>query len=65
MITGNRFSTVNNILIKVARYAPRLASTRGLATVSKVPMSLLEKDKFINYQKIEDNLKVVKDRYSV
>jgi hypothetical protein len=39
----------------------RLITKRGLAT--QVPMSLLEKDKFINYSKMEDNLKVVRDRY--
>ena len=38
--------------------------TRGLATVvnTKVPISPWEKDKYINYQRIEDNLKIVKDR---
>ena len=40
----------------------------GMATVAerigdqKVPMSLLEKGAYINYQRIEDNLAVVRDR---
>ncbi|KAL8278667.1 hypothetical protein RQP46_008959 [Phenoliferia psychrophenolica] len=44
------------------------AGFRGLATASKrigdtkVPMSLFEQDKFINYQRIEDNLVVVRER---
>jgi hypothetical protein len=39
-----------------------LMNSRSLATASKVPMSLLEKDKFINYEKMESNLKIVRDR---
>ena len=45
------------------------AGKKGLATAvdgrigdTKVAMSLLEKDRFINYQRIEDNLAVVRDR---
>ncbi|KAF9531299.1 aconitase [Crepidotus variabilis] len=43
-------------------------ATKGMATAAprigdtKVAMSLLEKDAFINYQRIEDNLAVVRDR---
>ncbi|KAG1219843.1 hypothetical protein G6F35_007153 [Rhizopus arrhizus] len=33
----------------------------GIAS-ERVPMSIFEKDKYINYQRIEDNLKVVKKR---
>lgn len=44
---------------------------KGMATVSetanigatKVPMSLLEPNAYINYQRIEDNLAVVRKRY--
>ncbi|KAM0745889.1 mitochondrial aconitate hydratase [Meredithblackwellia eburnea MCA 4105] len=49
-----------------SRAAPAL--TRSLATpasnigATKVAMSLFEKDKFINYQRIEDNLAVVRQR---
>jgi aconitate hydratase len=49
------------------RSVQRLA--KGMASVSqrigdtKVPMSLLETDAYINYQRIEDNLLVVRDRY--
>jgi aconitate hydratase len=45
------------------------ALNRGMATVSprigdtKVPMSLLERDAYINYQRIEDNLAIVRQRY--
>ena len=42
---------------------------KGLATAvdgrigdTKVAMSLLEKDRFINYQRIEDNLQIVRQR---
>lgn len=44
------------------------ALTRSLATpasnigATKVAMSNLEQDKFINYQRIEDNLAVVRQR---
>lgn len=51
------------------RSVRRLA--KGMATVSetanigatKVPMSLLEPNAYINYQRIEDNLAVVRKRY--
>ena len=42
--------------------------TAGMATVAepigntKVPMSLLEPKSYINYQRIEDNLSVVRER---
>ena len=39
-----------------------MMNSRSLATASKVPMSLLEKDKYINYEKMESNLKIVRDR---
>ena len=45
------------------------AGKKGLATAvdgrigdTKVAMSLLEKDRFINYQRIEDNLQIVRQR---
>ena len=50
------------------RSVQRLAA--GMATAvegkigdTKVPMSLLEKGAFINYQRIEDNLAIVRQRY--
>jgi aconitate hydratase len=49
------------------RSIQRLA--KGMASVSerigdtKVPMSLLEPGAYINYQRIEDNLAIVRDRY--
>lgn len=39
----------------MATAAPRIGDT-------KVPMSLLEKGAYINYQRIEDNLVIVRDR---
>ena len=50
------------------RALQRLAA--GMATAvprigdTKVPMSLLEKGAYINYQRIEDNLAIVRERYS-
>ena len=44
-------------------------AAKGFATVAepigatKVPMSLLEPKAYINYQRIEDNLAVVRERY--
>lgn len=39
-------------------------SVRSYSLASqKVAMSNFEKDKYINYQRIEDNLKVVRKRY--
>ncbi|KAK7061042.1 Aconitate hydratase mitochondrial [Paramarasmius palmivorus] len=55
-----------NLSQRTANAVRRLAA--GMATVSsrigdtKVPMSLLEKGAYINYQRIEDNLAVVRDR---
>ncbi len=49
------------------RSVRRLA--KGMATVAerigdtKVSMSLLETGAYINYQRIEDNLAIVRDRY--
>lgn len=62
MLTSQRCRAAN-----AAAALKRLAS-RGMATAAsrigdtKVPMSLLEKGAFINYQRIEDNLVVVRDR---
>ena len=43
-----------------------LSTKRFMASLSntKVSMSNFEKDKFINYQRVQDNLKIVKDRYT-
>lgn len=50
------------------RSLQRLAA--GMATVAepkigatKVPMSLLEPNAYINYQRIEDNLAIIRERY--
>jgi aconitate hydratase len=48
----------------------RLAA-KGMATAvprigdTKVPMSLFEKDAYINYQRIEDNLAIIRERYVI
>jgi aconitate hydratase len=53
----------------VVRSVQRLAA--GMATVAprigdtKVPMSLLEKGAYINYQRIEDNLAIVRGRSAI
>lgn len=59
------------VLVPSARAAVGLrapALRRSLATpassigATKVPMSVLDKDRYINYQRIEDNLQVVRQR---
>jgi aconitate hydratase len=48
-------------MLKVCRpVAFRTTSHRSLATASSTPMSLLEKDKFINYKQMQSNLDIVK-----
>ena len=42
----------------MATAAPRIGDT-------KVAMSLLEKDKYINYQRIEENMAIVRNRFVV
>ncbi|KAI9205011.1 aconitase family-domain-containing protein [Polychytrium aggregatum] len=45
------------------RGASRIISTRAFASAAaQVPISNLEKGQYINYQRIENNLKIVKDR---
>jgi hypothetical protein len=59
-------STMFNLSSRTAKAVRRLAA--GFATAvprigdTKVPMSLLEKGVYINYQRIEDNLVVVRER---
>ena len=43
--------------------ARSMASITGRIGDTKVPMSLLETGAYINYQRIEDNLAIVRDRY--
>ncbi|KAJ3356488.1 Aconitate hydratase mitochondrial [Entophlyctis luteolus] len=52
------------LVAKAAAAPAKAGHIRSLATFAsqKVAMSNLEKDKFINYQRIEDNLKIVRDR---
>ena len=62
MLTAHRCRAAN------AAAALKRIATRGMATPAarigdtKVNMSLLEKGAYINYQRIEDNLAVVRER---
>ena len=47
--------SVRRLAAGMATVAPRIGDT-------KVPMSLLEKTAYINYQRIEDNLAIVRER---
>ncbi|TPX37563.1 3-isopropylmalate dehydratase [Synchytrium microbalum] len=54
--------------VKVAPKAFRAVPVRCLATIApsqKVPISNLEPSQYVNYQRIENNLKVVRDRQVV
>ncbi|KAI8923083.1 hypothetical protein BC831DRAFT_472944 [Entophlyctis helioformis] len=55
---------ISTVLKATRATAARAASTRSFASIAdkKVALSVLEKDKYINYKRIEDNLKVVRDR---
>ena len=44
------------------RLAAGMATAAEPIGATKVPMSLLEPNAYINYQRIEDNLAVVRDR---
>ncbi|BEJ17891.1 hypothetical protein CspHIS471_0701590 [Cutaneotrichosporon sp. HIS471] len=57
MITP-RLSSASSLLRGVRTYA----SVQGNIGATQVPMSNLEKGKFINYQRIEDNLQIVRNR---
>lgn len=58
----------NRTAASAARAAHHVSPSKGLATVSsrigdkKVAMSLLEPDSYVNYQRIEDNLAIVRER---
>lgn len=54
--TANAVKSLQRLAAGMATAAPRIGDT-------KVPMSLLEKGAFINYQRIEDNLAIVRQRY--
>lgn len=46
----------------IQRFAKGMATAAQRIGDTKVPMSLLEKGAYINYQRIEDNLAVVRNR---
>ena len=56
--TANAVRALQRLAAGMATAAPRIGDT-------KVPMSLLEKGAYINYQRIEDNLAIVRDRWAV
>lgn len=53
--TAKAVKVIHRAVKGMATAAPRIGDT-------KVPMSLLEKGAYINYQRIEDNLIIVRDR---
>ena len=53
--TTNAMRALQRLAAGMATAVPRIGDT-------KVPMSLLEKGAYINYQRIEDNLAVVRER---
>ncbi|KAF9028933.1 aconitate hydratase [Hymenopellis radicata] len=53
--TANAVRSLQRLAAGMATVAPRIGDT-------KVPMSLLEKGAYINYQRIEDNVAIVRDR---
>lgn len=57
-LSSRTANALRAIVKGMATAAPRIGDT-------KVPMSLLEKGAYINYQRIEDNLLVVRDRYLI
>jgi len=52
---GDAMRPLQRLAAGLATVAPRIGDT-------KVPMSLLEKDAYINYQRIEDNLAIIRER---
>lgn len=55
--TAGAMRTLQRLAAGMATAAPRIGDT-------KVAMSLLEKGAYINYQRIEDNLAIVRERYA-
>ena len=53
--TASAVRSIRRLAAGMATVAPRIGDT-------KVPMSLLEKGAYINYQRIEDNLAIVRER---
>lgn len=53
--TANAVRVLQRLAAGMATAVPRIGDT-------KVPMSLLEKGVYINYQRIEDNLAIVRER---
>ena len=65
VVAGAMFNLSNRTAMAVKaiqRAAKGLATAAPRIGDTKVPMSLLEKGAYINYQRIEDNLAVVRER---
>ncbi len=67
LVPGMRHELVESAAWRgIQRMAAGMATTvEGRIGDTKVPMSLLEKGAYINYQRIEDNLAIVRSRYVV
>ena len=55
-------ASVRNVMRQQPSLKRALATPASSIGATKVAMSLFEKDKYINYQRIEDNLAVVRSR---
>lgn len=55
-------ASVRNVMRNQPALSRALATPASNIGATKVAMSLFEKDKYINYQRIEDNLAVVRQR---
>ncbi|ORX77976.1 aconitate hydratase [Basidiobolus meristosporus CBS 931.73] len=62
MSTFSRASRNFSPIVRKAVSARGLATATGGVAPQKVSISNLEKDKYINYQRIEDNLAIIRDR---
>ncbi|KAI8145592.1 aconitate hydratase [Fennellomyces sp. T-0311] len=64
MLSSNTFMRAAKSVAPAIKSIPSrtYAQAAGTWASQKVPMSVLEQDKFINYQRIEDNLAIVRKR---
>jgi aconitate hydratase len=59
----NLSNRVANGLLSLQRMVAGMATVTSRIGDTRVPMSLLEKGAYINYQRIDDNLAVVRSRW--
>ncbi|KAI9492144.1 aconitate hydratase [Zychaea mexicana] len=64
MLSSNTFMRAAKSVSPAIKSIPSrtYAQAAGTWAAQKVPMSVLEQDKFVNYQRIEDNLQIVRRR---